>query len=329
MEIFRKGECSRFKASSRVANELEKWEGASEREKGKAYDSYLAEINSFAAIQDESRSAVRGTSQPLEATLLSGQRLSKKRIREEVEDLLDQVSQGEEDEEEGERRVMRKRAKEEDMPWYNVSSGPSRRSSCIETCKILLQFSEDLSGVKSLLRVANDLPERIPSSQWDRILRGKSVDLNQVLSSMHFIQLDEGRKGRLGRAEVVFAVAESKRQVKMGSEWSSAFRRMSKAVVFLFPHQREELSDYTEHIEGLFSAKHTNIHSKVILYDQSICNRVGGGQNILLTDYQSFSSLSEVILHADGIEYKSDGKGTSKSGRGYDEGGPSKRDVCR
>ena len=125
MEIFRKGECSRFKASSRVANELEKWEGASEREKGKAYDSYLAEINSFAAIQDESRSAVRGTSQPLEATLLSGQRLSKKRIREEVEDLLDQVSQGEEDEEEGERRVMRKRVKEEDMPWYNVSSGPS------------------------------------------------------------------------------------------------------------------------------------------------------------------------------------------------------------
>ena len=151
MEIFRKGECSRFKASSRVANELEKWEGVSEREKGKAYNSYLAEINSFAAIQDESRSAVRGTPKPLEATLLSERRLSKKRIREEVEVLLDQVSQGEEDEEEGERRVMRKRAKEEDMPWYNVSSSPSRRSSCIETCEILLQFSEDLSGVKSLL----------------------------------------------------------------------------------------------------------------------------------------------------------------------------------
>ena len=78
MEIFRKGECSRFKASSRVANELEKWEGASEREKGKAYDSYLAEINSFAAIQDENRSVVRGTPQPLEATLFPEQRLSKK-----------------------------------------------------------------------------------------------------------------------------------------------------------------------------------------------------------------------------------------------------------
>jgi len=38
---------------------------------------------------------------------------------------------------------------------------------------------------------------------------------------MHFIQLDEERKGRVGGAEVVFAVAESKRQVKTGGEWSS------------------------------------------------------------------------------------------------------------
>ena len=84
---------------------------------------------------------------------------------------------------------------------------------------------------------------------------------------MHFIQLDEERKGRLGRAEVIFTVAESKRQVKTGSEWSSAFRRMSKAVIFLFPHRREELFDYAEHIESLFSAKHTSAHSKVILSD--------------------------------------------------------------
>ena len=52
---------------------------------------------------------------------------------------------------------------------------------------------------------------------------------------MHFIQIDEERKGRMGGTEVVFAVAESKRQVKTGGDWSSAYRRMSKAVTFLFP----------------------------------------------------------------------------------------------
>lgn len=331
MDIFRKGECSRFQAASRVTKELEKWEGASDRDKGKALDSYLNEINSFAAIQDEDRSNTREASPPLGMSVLAEQQSAKKRIREEVEELLEQVSGGEfEGEgEEVERRIIRKRAKEEDMPWYNVASSASRRSSCVETCRILLQFSEDLPGVKSLLRVADNLPEGIPPSQWERILKGESVHLNQILSSMHFVQLDEERKGRLGRAEVVFAVAESKRQVRTGSKWSSAFRRMSRAVVFLFKHRREELLEYAEHIEGLFAAKHTNAHSKVILYDQSVRNQVGGGQNILLTDYQRFNSLSEAILHADGIEYRGSGKGGSKGGKGSDEGRTSKKDICR
>lgn len=329
MEIFRKGEYSRFRASSHVAEELERWEGASDKEKGKVFDSYLAEINSFVAVQDEERSVTRETPPPLGASHFTGQRSAGKRVRREVEELLDQVSRGDVDGEDVERRVSRKRAREEEMPWFNSTLDSSRRSSCVETCRTLLQFSEDLSGVKSLLRVANNLPEGILSSQWDRILRGESVDLNQVLSSMHFIQLDEERKGRLGGAEVVFAVAESKRQVKSGAEWSSSFRRMSKAVTFLFPHRREELFEYAEYIESLFAAKHTNAHSKVILFDQSVRNQVGGGQNTLLTDYQRFSGLSEAILHADGVEYKAGGKGQSKGGSGQDKSESSKKDICR
>jgi hypothetical protein len=327
MEVFQKGECSRFQASSWVANELEKWVGATDKEKGKAFDSYLAEINSLIVDKDEDR----GASPAVGTTLPSDQRSNAKWLRDEVKDLLDQVSREELEGEENERRVIRKRAKEEDMPWYNSSPSSTRRGSCVETCKTLLQFSEDLSGVKSLLRVTNSLPEGIPTSQWDHIIRGQSVDLYQILSAMHFIQLDEERKGCMGGAEVLFSVAESKRQVKTGGEWSSAYRQMSKAVAFLFTHRREELFEYAEYIEGLFSAKHANAHPKVILYDQSVRNRVGGGQNILLTDYQSFTSLSEAILHADGIKYtgRGNGKGSSKGGKGADEGGPSKKDVCR
>ena len=95
METFRKGECSRFQASTRVANELEKWNGASDKEKGKAFDSYLAEINSVLAIQDEDQSATRGTSLPSGAPLPSERRPNAKQIRDEVEDLLDQVSREE------------------------------------------------------------------------------------------------------------------------------------------------------------------------------------------------------------------------------------------
>ena len=291
MELFRKGECTRFQAVSLILNELEMWTGASDKEKGKAFDSYLTEINAFFINQEESQSITREISSPPGTTLEP--KGKSKRVRDEADEFLDQISRGEPEDNDNKPRVIRRKAKEDEMPWYNNTAVSTRRNSCAETCRILLQFSEDLSGVKSLLRVANNLPEGIPSSQWDRLLRGESVDLNQILSSMHFFHLDEERKGRVGTTEVVFAVAESKRQVRTGAEWSSAFRRMSKVVAFLFPHRREELLEYAEHIEGLFSTKHVSAHSKVILYDQSVRNQVGGGQNILLTDYQRFSGLSE------------------------------------
>ena len=151
MEIFRKGQYSRFQASSRVANELGKWAGASDQEKGKAFDSYLAEINAVLAVQDENRSTTRGTSPPPGTTHRTNQRPSGRRIREEVEDLLDQVSRGEPEGDDHEPRVPRKRAREDEMPWFSPSLNSTRRASCIETCRTLLQFSEDLSGVKSLL----------------------------------------------------------------------------------------------------------------------------------------------------------------------------------
>lgn len=100
-----------------------------------------------------------------------------------------------------------------------------------------------------------------------------------------------------------------------------SFQEEAKAIIFLFPHRREELYEYADHIESLFSAKHTNAHSKVILYDQSVRNRVGGGQNILLTDYQRFHNLREAILHADGIVYKGGGVEGLKGGNGGSEKG--------
>ena len=325
MELFRRGECTRFQASSLVLNELGTWAGAADEEKEKAFNLYLTEINSFFAGQDESFTREGSPS----SGALNGSKGRAKRIRDEVEDILEQVSKGGSEDEGDEPRVIRRRAREDEMPWYNKPSAPARRNSCVETCRTLLRFSEDLPGVKSLLRVPSGLPDGIPSSQWDRLLRGESVDLNQILSSMHFVNLDEERKGRMGTTEIVFAVAESKRQVRTGAEWSAAFRRMSKAVTFLFPHRREELLEYAEHIEGLFSAKHVGAHSKVILYDQSVRNQVAGGQNTLLTDYHRFTSLSEAILHADGIEYKGKGKGSGRGRDGSGKGEGSKKDICR
>jgi len=77
--------------------------------------------------------------------------------------------------------------------------------------------------------------------------------------------------------------------------------------------------------------KQTSAHSKVIQYDQSVWNGVGGGQNILLTNYQRFENLGEAILHANGVEYR--GAGSSKKGKnskgGDSKSGGGKKEVCK
>jgi hypothetical protein len=330
MENFRGGQSSRFQTLTHVIDELDKWSEGSDEDREKALNTYLVEINSDSAFPNGNQFEPGSATQPSGSSVIPNP-LNKRR-HSEVGDLIERLSRGGCEEEEDESQPGKRHAKEEDMPWFNPTVQSTRRDSCVRTCKILQRFSEDLSGVKSLLRVAFNLPEGIPSSQWDRILRGESVDLNQILSSMHYIQLDDERKGRMGNAEVIFTVPEPKRQLRTGAEWSAAFRRLSRAITFLFPHREDELREYAEYIEGLFAAKQAGAHAKVILYDHSVRNQVGGGQNTLLTDYHKFHRLGEAILHADGIEYgNTNGArkgGPSRGGRGPKSGGR-KGEICR
>ena len=90
MDLFRKGECTRFQTSSLVLNELGTWAGATDEEKDKAFNLYLSEITTFFAHQDDSFTREGSTS--LEA--LDGPKGRAKRIRDEVENILDQASKG-------------------------------------------------------------------------------------------------------------------------------------------------------------------------------------------------------------------------------------------
>lgn len=338
MDEFRGEQLSKFKAVANVTDELDKWVGVSDEVRGNALTPYLDEIHSVnrqdsGPTDDDSR-----TKETTSESTKQPKTLGRKRTRDEVDDAVERFSgDGDfsDDDEHARPAGGKRRAQEDEMPWYKP--GLLRRTSCTKTCGTLRKFGEDLSGTKTLLRTAAGLPDGIPSSQWDRILRGESVDLHQILSSMHCIQLNDERKGRLGESELVFAMAEAKRQVKTGSEWSTAFRRASRAILFLFPHRKEELDSYAEYIESLFAAKQPSSHHRVILFDSAIRNLVAGGQNTLLTDLEKFQAIHESILQADGVEYASGGSGAnskrtgnSKSGGGNSKGGGGKKgDVCR
>ncbi|KAJ3503737.1 hypothetical protein NLJ89_g8304 [Agrocybe chaxingu] len=264
LEQFRGGDLTKFQTTTQIVKELDKWSGASDDERQQALTSYLKELNT---------EPVRGAD---DSEQLQGDpKVAGKRHREEVEDLIEQLSKGgNEAESDGEDELLTtddQAVSRPVVPFVSLAlTSPDPRPS-YELPKVCLTESLYPSGTESF--------EEIP---------------------------------------------DGKRQVRNGSDWSAAFRKAKRAIIFLFPHRREELDKYEEHIKDLFAAKQDSAHGRVILFDASVRNLVGGGQNTLLTDYDRFHNLAESILHADGVEYASAGTSSSKRG-GEAKGGHSKQ----
>lgn len=329
MEQFRDHSLQGWEATAAVVDELDKWVGASEEERRRALQTCFEEINSQAIIAN----ATTNPEREIRSTRL-------KRKRDEIGDLVDRLSQQDEDSDGQDEPVRtRYRARAEDMPWFKPKSTSSRTSTNFKSARILQAFAKDVSGCKTLLRTTEDLPKQLngfPDSQWDKILRGQLIDLDLVLSSLNGVQLTEERKGRLGDTEIVLAPIEAKRTVRSASEWSTAFRQARRAIVFAFPHREEELAIYQEHIENLFDARLVSAHPQVLLYDKAVRSYVGGGQNASLTDKADFDHFKDSILCSDGLEYASSSTFASSPKRGSSSkvkigtrGSESKDKICR
>jgi hypothetical protein len=74
-------------------------------------------------------------------------------------------------------------------------------------------------------------------------------------------------------------------------------------------HQYDELREYEDYMEELFSVKSLSVHPKLFKYDEAVRYKVGRGQNILLTDRGQFTHYYEAIVAPDGVgtEGTSDG----------------------
>ena len=198
--------------------------------------------------------------------------------------------------------------------------------SCQETHRLLWAYNWDVSKAKFFVKIAPNTPSGIPSSQWEQILKGEVVDLDQIFTSLHHVFSDEERTGCLGDMEITFGVSEPKKRISTTAEWSSAWIKASKAISFAFPHRCEELFEYGDYIESEFAAKVTSSHHKLLLYDITLRNEVATGQHSLLTDSHQFNRLYSAIVLLDGIENRSSGK-KSSSRKSKSKGGE-KLEIC-
>lgn len=293
-------------------------------EQEKAFQLYLAEISSIGNAPPGKQRTKRSRDK------FEG-RKEQNDIDKQVNGLLDEISNqqtdGEDSEEDEEPRRKKRKIKESDMPWYKerVEENANRSPSAKETCRLLRLYSEDPTRAKFFIKLAVGCPPAVPSSQWDRIVRGEPVDLNQILSSLHSCAINEEAETRVGDAKISIGVAKAKREVKTASEWSTAWRYAARAIRFVFPMRANELQDYGDYIEGEFAAKEWTDHSQVILYDIAIRNLVGAGQNIELTDTHEFLRLYSAIMLPGGVQSRKSNKRSSpKEGRS----GGSKSEIC-
>ena len=218
----------------------------------------------------------------------------------------------------------KKRIYEKDMPWYNqeIAARQSGNTSSEESRRILLLIGDNVSAIKRWVAVAKTAPRGFPMSEWENIAKGKSVNLDVVLSSLHHIAPVKENIGRVGPTEISLGRSEPVRRVHTSGEWTSAWNATVKATSFIFPHRATELREYGDYVDREFSSKIVEAHRKVILYDAAVRAEVGGGQNILLTDWQQFQHLYSAIIMPDGIESRYGQSISSSRGR-------SQSDICR
>jgi len=228
------------------------------------------------------------------------------------------------------RSNKKQRIFESQMPWFSAEQRVRRSNtnpSCNKTRNILDIFQRDPTTVKRWIRCASTAPAGFPSSEWDALVKGESIDIDTVFSSLHHIHSIDESIGHVGTTEIQFGRPKPAAKIETSGQWTAAFNLIVKATSFLFPHRYEELRQYGDYMEELFSAKSTSVHTKLFKYDEAIRYKVGQGQNILLTDRTQFTRYYEAIVASDGVGVERSSEG-GKGGPGKGGKPREKPDIC-
>ena len=145
------------------------------------------------------------------------------------------------DDDSGDRGHSKKKQRiyESQMPWFSDEKR-IRKSitnlSCNKT-RDILNILRDYAAVKRWIRCAASAPAGFPSTEWDALIKGETVDINTVFSSLHHVHSIDESIGCVGSTEIQFGrpkpVAKLKRVASrpLRSTSSSKLWRSSSPIV--------------------------------------------------------------------------------------------------
>ena len=179
------------------------------------------------------------------------------------------------------------------------------------TVELLRQYGVNIKQARRDLLLTVGAPE-FPASEWDNILRGFAVDLDRVLEGLYSTANDDVEITELGPFTVTAPKQHSVKKVEDAGQWLFAWNRTVNATSFAFPLRLKELTEYGDHILGLFRVLAPQFHPRLLAYDRAVRKRVGLRRDLELTDYSSFGDLK--ILHIDSCGASSQGEGGNTGG---------------
>jgi hypothetical protein len=234
------------------------------------------------------------------------------------------------DEQHSDAEPVSKKPRVDESAFAWISSKKDRRTTLSDnlakTLKLIDSYTIDPKATKRSLTNQSDCPE-FPDSEWKNVVSGRAVSLDAVLSGQLSTTNDDLKVEKFGDLEISFGAVEPTKVVKNGGDWSIAWNRTVRAIIFAFPHRLHELTSYGEYIINLFSVTHSTVHNRVISFDKAVRKRAGSVRNLELSDFEKFADLK--IAHMDSIGVsvvsggsKDDGGRKGKRGKNWKKDEP-------
>ena len=311
VEGYRKGEISKASAYVEIQSKLAKALGDDRARSDAAFGSFIAAIESHdsevGAAFRKGRPFDPEQRSPSPPILVSNERL------------------GQSDDEPATKRI-----KVDESVYAWVRSRQDKRTvlrdTLSKTLKLIEAYTIDPKATKRSLVNEPDCPE-FPDSEWKNIIFGRAVNLDAVLSGQLSTTQDEPKIEKFGDLEITFGAVEPTKHVKNAGDWTIAWNRAIRAIIFAFPHRIQELTSYGEYIVNLFSVTHSSVHNRIITFDKAVRKRVGSVRNLELSDFEKFADLK--IAHMDSIgisvvsgSSKDDGGKKGKRGKNWKKDEP-------
>jgi hypothetical protein len=169
-----------------------------------------------------------------------------------------------------------------------------------KTNAILANWAHDPRRIKRKWLESPFLLE-FPESELYNIIQGRVVNFDVVFSGWYSDKPEDDFEQTLGKFKIkVAGEAEPSKTVKSSQDWGVAFSLFEAAMLFAFPHRKDELNDYRTYIHQKFARNSSKFHSRIIAFDRAIRKRVSRRRDLQLSDIGAFADLCDDYFSGSG-----------------------------